>query len=859
LYAPLVVIMNRPDQSFLRAVQISKRYGGVEALSAVNLDVFPGEVIGVIGDTDAGKTTLLGLISGILKPDSGQFYVRGRRVRLSPLHRATRYGIRVVHQDINLAEHMSALSYIFAGQALPTSRSLLRWIGWWNGQKLQERAAQEFIRLGFDPPPLDCPLNDLTSAQRKMVAFVHATIWFPCLLLLDEPINALEAYKANIFRLIRETRDRGGSVLLVTQNLDDIFKIADRILVLNAGQKIAERQTGHATVEEVVSLILGSVEDKLTPAVWALSNYFEVRRQAEELDRLNKTLERRAIQLQAHAEVAQSVTSILDRDELLTQIVQIIQQRFGYYHTGIFLVDSEAGYAVPYSSVPQGELASESGGVPINEDSLVGWCALHGECRLANDVLKDALFKPESNLPDTWSELVLPLRIGKRVLGVLDLRSNHADAFGADDVVVMQSLADQLAIAIRNADLFDAAEAARAQADKANRLKSVFLSNMSHELRTPLSAIIGLAQAMMDSNLKIYRTPLPEECQRDLQTISKSGGHLLSLINDILDLSKIEAGQIKLNQAAIDLKGVLNEALFTTQALLHGRPVELLSDFPADLPPVWADSVYMRQVVLNLLSNAAKFTEQGRIKVSAMAAEREVVVCVADTGIGIPEHVRQNIFDRFHRGDVSTSRKYGGTGLGLSISRQLIELQGGRIWVESEVGTGSRFYFTVPLATLPQRAQSANLSPDTPLYGSQRSVIFDSPCEEPNPSTPRLVLLSQADTPAAAALHQAFERDGYVIEFMAVDKTLIEMAEAMLPDLIVLDATGSQGAGVLHALLEAPDLDRIPIIVMIQPNTKSEMRTGSPRKVPVVCVAKNDATPSTILQMARTCLQNTPL
>jgi ABC-type sugar transport system ATPase subunit len=142
LYAPLVVIMNRPDQSFLRAVQISKRYGGVEALSAVNLDVFPGEVIGVIGDTDAGKTTLLGLISGILKPDSGQFYVRGRRVRLSPLHRATRYGIRVVHQDINLAEHMSALSYIFAGQALPTSRSLLRWIGWWNGQKLQERAAQ---------------------------------------------------------------------------------------------------------------------------------------------------------------------------------------------------------------------------------------------------------------------------------------------------------------------------------------------------------------------------------------------------------------------------------------------------------------------------------------------------------------------------------------------------------------------------------------------------------------------------------------------------------------------------------------------------------------------------------------------
>jgi signal transduction histidine kinase/CheY-like chemotaxis protein len=840
-----------PGQPFLKAVKLSKRYGGVEALSDVDLDIYPGEIVGVVGDTDSGKSTLLNLISGVLRPDSGRFYVRGRRVQLSPSFRAAQHGIKVVHQDINVAEHMGALTYIFAGQVPTTNRLWQRWLGWWNTDRLEEYAEKEFSRLGFDIPPLKCPLNDLTSVQRKMVAFVHATIWSPHLLLLDEPINTLEAYRANILHLIRETRRCRRSVLLVTQNLDDIFQIADRILILNAGRKIAERHTADTTVEEVVSLILGSVEEKLTPAVWALSNYFNVRRQADELDRLNKALERRAIQLQAHAEVAQSVTSILDRDELLTQIAQIIQQRFGYYHTGIFLADSEAGCAILRSSASRHEHAElTETRFALDEQSLVGWCALHGESRLSNHVLRDPLFKPERALPDTQSELVLPLRIGRRVLGVLDLQSDHVDAFGEDDVTVMQSLADQLAIAIRNADLFDTAEAAREQADKANRLKSVFLSNMSHELRTPLSAIIGLTQAMLDSNLKIYHTPLPEEYQRDLHTISQSGGHLLALINDILDLSKIEAGHIKLNLSAVDLKGVLNEALFTTQALLHGRPVELRSDFPADLPPIWADSVCIRQVMLNLLSNAAKFTEQGSIQVNIKTTDRMVQVCISDTGIGIPDHVRQNIFDRFHQGDVLTSRKYGGTGLGLSISRQLVELLGGAIWVDSEVGSGSQFYFTIPIATSEQQIQSAALPPETPLYGSQRSVIFDAQHEEPDKEKPKLVLVAQNDLQAASALHQTFEREGYVTELTAADKLSIELAEAILPDLIVLDTTTTTGTRVLKLLLEVSDLTHIPIMAIVSPE-QPDRPVGQTRPIPVMYLEKSEATPQNILQQAR--------
>ncbi len=847
-----------PGPPFLKAVKLSKRYGGVEALRDVDLDIYPGEIVGVVGDTDSGKSTLLNLISGVLRPDSGRFFVSGRRVQLSPSFRAAQHGIRVVHQDINVAEHMGALTYIFAGQVPAAGRPLQRWLGWWNTDRLERYAEREFNRIGFDIPPLKCPLNDLTSIQRKMVAFVHATIWSPHLLLLDEPINTLEAYRANILHLIRETRARRQSVLLVTQNLDDIFQIADRILILNAGQKIAERRTADTTVEEVVRLILGSVEEKLTPAVWALSNYFNVRRQADELDRLNKALERRAIQLQAHAEVAQSVTSILDRDELLTQIAQIIQQRFGYYHTGIFLADQEAGYAILRSSASQHEHAGlTETRFALDEHNLVGWCVLHGTSRLSNQARQDALFKPERALPDTQSELVLPLRIGRRVLGVLDLQGDHVDAFGEDDVTVMQSLADQLAIAIRNADLFDAAEAAREQADKANRLKSVFLSNMSHELRTPLSAIIGLTRAMLDSNLKIYRTPLPEEYERDLHTISQSGGHLLALINDILDLSKIEAGHIKLNLSAVDLSAVLNEALFTTQALLHGRPVELRRDFPDDLPPIWADSVCIRQVVLNLLSNAAKFTEQGSISVSLKVVDHMVQICIADTGIGISEHVRKNIFDRFHQGDVLTSRKYGGTGLGLSISRQLIELQGGAIWVDSEVGSGSQFYFTIPVATPEQQLQSAALPAEMQLYGSQRSVIFDAPHDAPDKAKPRLILLAHNDSEAVAALHQTFEREGYVTELTAADKLLIELAEAMLPDLIVLDASTAPGTRVLQALLEASDLTHIPIVALV---AREHLANPSepPRPIPVTYLDINESTPQSIFQNARRLLDMDP-
>lgn len=836
--------MDASGKSFLKAVNLCKRYGGITALQNVDLDIYPGEVIGLVGDTDSGKSTLMRLLSGGLHPDSGQFFIQGQRVELSPAYRAARYGIQVVQQEIHIAEHMTGLSYIFAGQPLYRN-ALLRWIGWWDQRKMAERASAEFERLGFAPPPLGCPLHDLTSAQRKMIEVVSATIWNPRLLLLDDPLNALEAYKPNILAMIEDVRARGGAVLLVTQNLDDIFHVASRIIVLNAGRKVAERYTEQTTEEEIVRLILVSVENRLTPAVWALSNYFEVRRQAEELDRLNKALARRANQLQAHAEVARSATSILDRDQLLGQIVQIIQQRFGYYYTGIFLVDDTSDYAVLQSSASQNGHHPQRGDVAlrIGQEGMIGWCAATGEPRLTNDVRQDALFKSNSLLPDSRSELVLPLRVGNRVLGVLDLQSDRVNTFDEDDVLALQGLADQLAIAIRNADLFEAAQTARQQADEANRYKSIFLSNMSHELRTPLSAIIGLTQTMLSPRSEFYPVPIPDEYRHDLDTIRKSGEHLLALINDILDLSKIEAGQLKLNQGVIDLKNILDDALLTARGLVQGRPVDLRQDYDSDLPPAWGDSIRTRQVVLNLLSNAAKYTEQGHITVHAVCESDAITVSVADTGIGIPEHMQNTIFDRFRQGDVTTAKKFGGTGLGLNISKQLVELQGGRIRVKSAVGAGSVFSFTLPLATPHQIAQSRAHQTESPLSGVRRAVIFQP---DPKLAQARLVLLAQADSSASFALQTALEEAGFVVEPTVVDDLVVEMTDVIAPDLIILDTTANQGDAVLERLAKT---QTVPMIALGGENLPARLE----RRNSITWLPKARATPRAVVQLACAC------
>ncbi len=315
--------------------------------------------------------------------------------------------------------------------------------------------------------------------------------------------------------------------------------------------------------------------------------------------------------------------------------------------------------------------------------------------------------------------LVVPLRSQDTVLGYLELEARQgAKPWSQDDRLLVEGVAQQLAVAMQDARTYQLTQQALEEMREADRLKSQFLANMSHELRTPLNSIIGFSRVI----LKGIDGPVNDTQSQDLQAIYNAGQHLLGLINDILDISRIDAGKMELAFSEVDLAEIIRSVMATATGLVKDRPIELMVDVPEDLPLIQADNIRVRQILLNLVSNACKFTEKGHVGVTARAVERsgrrEVVVAVFDTGPGIAPADQSRLFEPFSQVDSSPTRKSGGTGLGLSICRQLVSLHGGRIWVESALGEGSTFAFSLPVEGpgLPKEAPG-----ETPLV-----LIVDS-------------------------------------------------------------------------------------------------------------------------------------
>jgi signal transduction histidine kinase len=234
---------------------------------------------------------------------------------------------------------------------------------------------------------------------------------------------------------------------------------------------------------------------------------------------------------------------------------------------------------------------------------------------------------------------------------------------------------------------------ARATAEAATQAKSTFLANMSHELRTPMNAIIGFTRLVMRRSQDI----LPQRQYENLEKILLSANHLLTLINDILDLSKIEAGHMEIYPVSFQLEALVDVCLHTMEPIVQSERIRLVKEIETALPPLATDKDKVRQILMNLLSNAVKFTTEGTIRVSVQRHEKGITIAVADTGIGIPAEALEHIFAEFRQVDSSTTRQYGGTGLGLSISRRLAQLLGGDITVQSVFGVGSTFTVTLPL------------------------------------------------------------------------------------------------------------------------------------------------------------------
>ena len=280
-------------------------------------------------------------------------------------------------------------------------------------------------------------------------------------------------------------------------------------------------------------------------------------------------------------------------------------------------------------------------------------------------------------------------------IGVLTLTRNEVRPFTDKQIELVTTFADQAVIAIENVRLFDEIQDKNRQLQMASENKSQFVSSMSHELRTPLNAIIGLTE-MMVTNAARFGT---EKAQEPLQRVNRAGTHLLGLINQVLDLSKIEAGKLELNPQTVQLAPLIEEVIGTARQLAEQNKNRLILNAQENLGALTVDPLRLRQILLNLLSNACKFTKEGEVKLQArrMADGRDVIeLSVSDTGIGMTPEQQAKLFEEFTQADASTAQRFGGTGLGLAIARKLARMMGGDVTVTSEPGKGSVFTVRLP-------------------------------------------------------------------------------------------------------------------------------------------------------------------
>jgi signal transduction histidine kinase len=418
----------------------------------------------------------------------------------------------------------------------------------------------------------------------------------------------------------------------------------------------------------------------------------------QELEARTSELGRSVGELKALGEVGQAVSSTLDLQTVLSTIVGHAVQLSGTNGGVIYEYDEAAeGFLLRASYRMEEALVEALRGAPIRlGEGATGRAAIIRAPVQVPDTLDEreytgARLRPMLARLGYRSVLAVPLLREQRILGALTVWRKEAGNFSSEIVNLLQTFATQSALAIQNARLFREIEDKSRQIEAANRHKSEFLANMSHELRTPLNAIIGFSEVLGERMFG----ELNDKQAEYTEDILSSGRHLLSLINEILDLSKVEAGRMEL--AKFDLPSALENArtFVRERATRHGITLDLAVD--ERLGEFVGDERKIKQTLLNLLSNAVKFTpEGGRIGIEARQSDGAVEISVSDTGIGIAPEDQATIFEEFRQVGGDYAHKKEGTGLGLTLAKKFVEMHGGKIWVESEVGKGSRFIFTLP-------------------------------------------------------------------------------------------------------------------------------------------------------------------
>lgn len=465
--------------------------------------------------------------------------------------------------------------------------------------------------------------------------------------------------------------------------------------LLQVPLRVRGEAIGALAIETDPEAPLSADEQEMLDAIsQQVAEALEMARLLEQSQESLSEQERLSTQLETVAQVSTAASTVLEVDALLQAVVDLTKASFNLYHAHIYLLDQERRKLTLRAGADQvGRLMTLEGReIDLHADSVVARAARGRAGVLENDVRRTVGFLPNPLLPHTRSELAVPMIVGERLIGILDLQSDKTDYFGEEDINIHNTLASQIAVAVQNAILFAEQIEASEKLREVDRLKSEFLASMSHELRTPLNSIIGFADVLLEG----LDGELNDRMEEDVRLIRDSGRHLRELIGDILDMSKIEAGRMELRYEEIDMQQMATDIIATAGPLAETKKLALYLNVSDDVDVIEADRTRLRQIMWNIMGNAIKFTEKGYVSLSLEMDNNNLLVSISDTGIGIRDENLPIVFEQFRQIDGNLNRIAGGTGLGMPITKKLVELHGGEIWVESTLGQGSTFYFTIP-------------------------------------------------------------------------------------------------------------------------------------------------------------------
>ncbi|MCU0497186.1 MAG: PAS domain S-box protein [Anaerolineae bacterium] len=408
------------------------------------------------------------------------------------------------------------------------------------------------------------------------------------------------------------------------------------------------------------------------------------------LQTLEERVSERTGELQLAMETSRQIVSEVDREALLKRVVSLTQQSGHFYDVVVYIYDEKSN-TLQMAANTQG--TNETQEFALDSGRLAAKAARLRDLVICNDVAKLEDYVADPRLPLTRAELAMPMTFGDRLIGALSFYATEVNAFGAENLQVLKLLSEQIASAIRNAQLFDDVQKARQEAEQASQVKSMFLASMSHELRTPLNSVINFTKFVARGVMG----PVTDRQKETLNTVINSAKHLLNLINDVLDISKIESGSLILFvEEDVNLYEIIESAAETARGMLVDKPVELRLEVEEQLPLILGDKQRLLQVLLNIVSNACKFTEAGAISIKARRDQELIRLSVTDTGPGIAPEDQAAVFEAFKQ--TATGLRQGtGTGLGMPISKSLVEAHGGTITIESQFGQGATFHLTIPI------------------------------------------------------------------------------------------------------------------------------------------------------------------